>query len=133
MFFLTNFLKLITYPIIAWLSYCLVKNDYQRYEYSLKYRGRPVGKLMFRHSTLIFRLIALHCLTYGRYMYGDIGVYNVRFGAGLGWEESPGLDFVFTLLHKFTNDIDWLVIILSAWPSLTAQGNAYLRSVSLSL
>lgn len=67
---------------------------------------------MFRHSTLISLLIALHCLTYGRYMYGDIGVYNIRFGAGLGWEESPGLDFVFTLLHKFTNDIDWLVFVI---------------------
>ena len=71
-----------------------------------------MGKLMFRHSTLISLLIALHCLTYGRYMYGDIGVYNIRFGAGLGWEGSPGLDFVFTLLHKFTNDIDWLVFVI---------------------
>lgn len=67
---------------------------------------------MFRHSTLISLLIALHGLTYGINMYGDIEVYNIRFGAGLGWEESPGLDFVFTLLHKFTNDIDWLVFVI---------------------
>ena len=71
-----------------------------------------MGKLMFRHSTLISLLIALHGLTYGIYMYGDIEVYNIRFGAGLGWNESPGLDFVFTLLHKFTNDIDWLVFVI---------------------
>ena len=105
--------KVISYFILLLpISYYCIKSDWKRY-----LRLKDVNNTKrIRISTIIVIsfFVGIYSLSYNHtFWWADVTYYSRLFSSGLPIVEAPSLNFIYFILHKFTNNIDVLLFTVS--------------------